>query len=278
MTDDEKIIELFFERSEQGIRELDTKYIEEALHYKKKAKKTVWEKGRAMAACLAVMFFIGVCVLTSYFDQQDLTSPDNPTMTPSDHSTIALSDNSTNVIARYIDEAPATSTNMDLQLLTEEEVFSTSDMAIFKGIVLEIRNIELDFSGVKEYRAIAQIEVKEVLQGPCKAGETVSVLLPCPISEDIWVEDTDVISSMKAGMTGIFMPVLYNDENSIWKQNHACLVKKDIAEYGFLDGVQYAFLETENGLVFSRETYESIADVTTLNKVEEYIQTMIQRS
>ena len=83
---------------------------------------------------------------------------------------------------------------------------------------------------------------------------------------------------MKSGMTGIFMPVLYNDENSIWKQNNACLVKKDIAEYGLLDGLQYAFLETESGLVFSKETYESIADVTTLNEVEEYIQTMLQRS
>ena len=74
------------------------------------------------------------------------------------------------------------------------------------------------------------------------------------------------------------MPIFYNDENSIWKQNNACLVKKDIAEYGFLDGLQYAFLETESGLVFSQETYESIADVTTLNEVEEYIQTMLQKS
>ncbi len=47
---------------------------------------------------------------------------------------------------------------------------------------------------------------------------------------------------------------------------------------GFLDGLQYAFLETESGLVFSQETYESIADVTTLNEVEEYIQTMLQKS
>lgn len=254
----------------EAMSELDTKYIHEALNYKKKAKRPIWVKWRAMAACLAVMLFIGVSVLPSYLDQQDVTSPDN--------STITLSDNSSNVVARYIDEAPTTSTNMDLQLLTEEEVFSTSDMAIFKGIVLEIKNIELNFSGVKEYRAIAQIEVKEVFQGSCKAGETVSVLLPCPISEDTWVEDTGVISAMKAGMTGIFMPILYNAENSVWKQNNACLVKEDIAEYGFLDGLQYAFLETESGLVFSRGTYESIADVTTLNEVEEYIQTMLQRS
>ena len=51
-----------------------------------------------------------------------------------------------------------------------------------------------------------------------------------------------------------------------------------ILNANWIDGLQYAFLETESGLVFSKETYESIADVTTLNEVEEYIQTMLQRS
>ena len=83
--------------------ELDTKYVDEALNYKKRVKKPIWVKWGAMVACLAVVFFIGISVLTSYLNQQDITSPDNPTITPSDNSTIALSDNSTNVIARYID-------------------------------------------------------------------------------------------------------------------------------------------------------------------------------
>ena len=67
-------------------------------------------------------------------------------------------------------------------------------------------------------------------------------------------------------------------DNAAGVRANKLLKKKDIAEYGFLDGLQYAFLETESGLVFSQETYESIADVTTLNEVEEYIQTMLQRS
>ena len=261
-----------------AMSELDTKYVDEALNYKKKAKKPRWIKWGAMVACFAVIVVTAVSILPNYLNQQGVAPPDNSPIMPSDNSTIALSDGSTNVVVRYIDEAPMISTLSDLQLLTEEEVFSTSDMAIFKGIVLEIKSIEVDFNGEKEYRAIAQIEVEEVFQGSCGTGETVSVLLPCPISEEIWVEDTDVVSAMRIGMTGIFMPVLYNDENSIWEQNNARLVKKDIAEYGFLDGLQYAFLETESGLVFSRGTYKSIADVTTLNEVEEYIQTMLHRS
>lgn len=247
-----------------AMSELDSKYIDEALNYKKEVKKSGWMKWVPFAACFAVILIVCIFIVNQ---QQSHRMP---------NFVIPLSDNSTNVIARYIDKAPAINVNGDLQILTEKEVFSTFDMAIFKGTILEIKNIELDFNGEKEYRAIAEIEVKEIFQGSAKAGDTVSVLLPCPISEEIWVEDTDVVSAMRIGMTGIFMPMLY-DENSVWEQNNARLIKKDIADYGFLDGLQYAFLETESGLIFNRETYKSIADATTLNEIEEYIQMMLEK-
>lgn len=82
MIDDEKMIELFFERSEQGIRELDMKYgkmihnlsynivnnrqdAEECVNYKKKVKKSFWVKWGAVAACFAVVVVLGVGVLQS---------------------------------------------------------------------------------------------------------------------------------------------------------------------------------------------------------------------
>ena len=83
---------------------------------------------------------------------------------------------------------------------------------------------------------------------------------------------------MKAGVTGIFMPVIYDDENSIWEQNGARLDKRDIADYGFADGERFAFLETEDGLVFSRDAYGSIDDATTLDEVEDYIKAMLESS
>ena len=44
-----------------------------------------------------------------------------------------------------------------------------------------------------------------------------------------------------------------------------------------MDGERYAFLETDSGLVFGRWAYESIADATTLDEVEEYIENMLER-
>ena len=38
-----------------SMSELDTKYVDEALNYKKKAKKPIWVKWGAIAACLCLM-------------------------------------------------------------------------------------------------------------------------------------------------------------------------------------------------------------------------------
>ena len=99
--------------------------------------------------------------------------------------------------------------------------------------------LALLFAGI-DYRAIAKIKVKNIYRGDLKPGETVSVLLPSPIDANIWVKDTEVISSMKIAMTGIFMPMKY-DDTSYSEENGARLHLKDIAEYGLLDGMRYTF-------------------------------------
>ena len=71
------------------------------------------------------------------------------------------------------------------------------------------------------------------------------------------------------------MPMIYNDENSLWEQNGAKIDKRDIADYGFADGERFAFLETENGLIFASDAYNSIADATTLDEIEDYIESML---
>ncbi len=246
----------------EAMGEIDIRYVDEALSYKKGSKRRQRIRCTAAAAVLAAV--LAVCLIMT----------DAPFRRNGD-LTIQLSENSENVVARYIDQAPSVSAVADLQPLAEEEIFSASHMAVFRGTVLEIRNIELDFNGDKAYRAIAEIRVEEALQGPCAAGDSVSVLLPCPIMEDVWVEDTDVISAMRAGVEGIFMPMIYDDENSVWIQNNARLIKKDIADYGFSDGIHFAFLQTEDGLIFSRNTYKSISDAATLDEIWEYVQNML---
>ena len=241
-----------------AMSELDPKYVDEALNYKKKAKKPGWIKWGVLAACLTVLI-VGVFSVKQQRNQ------------------ISLSSNSTNVTAYYTNNPFLVANSSDsLVFLTEEELFTTFNTAIFKGTVSEIRNIILNFNGDKAYRAIAEITVEQVYRGPCSAGDTISVLLPCPLIKGFWATDTSTVSAMEAGTTGIFMPMIYDDENSFWEQNGAKLDKRDLAGYGLADGERFAFLETENGLIFSKEAYSSIANATTLAEIEDYIKTMLE--
>ena len=54
----------------EAMSELDTKYIDEALNYKKTAKRPVWLKWGAIAACLCVI--ISLSVIIFHQDEQEL--------------------------------------------------------------------------------------------------------------------------------------------------------------------------------------------------------------
>lgn len=222
---------------------------------KKGSKKHSWI---AAVVCLALIVAAAVSVIDWAQNQ------------------IKLSDRSSNVTVRYISTPSFMQSSSQLVELTEEELFTSCDAVIFRGRILNISNIEISFNGNKDYGAIAEIEVETVYRGSCDIGDTVSVLLPCPIMEDYWVEDTGTVSVMQAGMTGIFMPMIYTD-TSMHLQNGAKLALKDIADYGFGDGERFAFLVTKNGLVFDRRSYESISDAATLDEIENYILNMINR-
>ncbi len=49
----------------EAMSELDTQYVDEALNYKKKAKKPVWAKWGAIAACFAAVTVLGVGLFQS---------------------------------------------------------------------------------------------------------------------------------------------------------------------------------------------------------------------
>lgn len=89
---------------------------------------------------------------------------------------IPLSDKSSNVTAYYTRNPfmffGAASSGC-LTSLTEEELFTEFDTAIFKGTIAQIRNIVVNFNGEREYRAIAEIKVEKVYRGTCKDGEMV---------------------------------------------------------------------------------------------------------
>ncbi len=244
----------------EAMGDVDDRYIVEAVSYKRKVAKSRIIRRVIIAASIAAVFLIGVSIINMQ------------------RNTIPLSDRSHNVAVRYTSNPFIFFRHSGSLIgLTEEELFTKFDTVIFKGTIKEIKNIVVDFNGEKEYRAIAQIGVGKVYRGTCSEGDTVSVMLPCPISGWIHVTDTSTVSEMKAGVTGIFMPMVLDDESALWMENGASLDKRDLADYDFVDGERYAFLETDSGLVFSRWAYASIADATTLDEVEEYIEKMLER-
>jgi hypothetical protein len=192
----------------------------------------------------------------------------------SNHTDLILSGN---ISVRYIDKAPTFNNSYSLaERLTEEELFHKYNTDVFLGTVKEIKNIEISFGGSKEYRAIAKIKINKVYQGDKKNGEVTAILLPCPINTGVIVEDTEVISEIKVGVKGIFMPVKY-DKESVEEVNGERLYLTELAEYGLMDGVRFAFLETENGLIFDRVSYESVKEAVTIQEIEDYVLKMLRK-
>jgi len=179
-------------------------------------------------------------------------------------------------IAKYIESPPSDLPfiNGDLIWLSQEDIFNKWNTAIFSGTVTKLDNIVISFNGDKEYRAIAEISVDKLYRGDIDKGDTVSVLLPCPIGRGIMMTGTEIISQLTVGTYGIFMPIEY-DASSYREQNGFTLKLQDVAPYGFADGMRFAFIETTGGIVFAREMYPAITGAKTLVEIERYILDMI---
>lgn len=192
----------------------------------------------------------------------------------SNHTDLILSGN---ISIRYIDKAPTFNNSYSLaERLTEEELFHKYNTDVFLGTVKKIKNIEISFGGSKEYRSIAKIKINKVYRGDKKAGEVTAILLPCPINTGVIVEDTEVISKLRVGENGIFMPVKY-DKESVEVVNSEKLYLSELTEYGLMDGARFAFLETKHGLIFDRTTYESVKAAASIQEIEDYVMKMLRK-
>jgi hypothetical protein len=190
---------------------------------------------------------------------------------------LKLSDSGIKV--NYTDKVPSENQSSELVYLTEHELLSGSidqyKVVVFEGTVKAVDNIKLDFGETEFYRAIVQIEVTEVIRGNLAVGDVLSVLLPNPIDSNVEVSDTLVTSQIRVGTKGIFMPMIY-DETSIYSTNEKTLYLIEIAEAGFSDGQRWAFLETQNGLLYANDAYPSFSDVESLEDIKEIIHSKFQ--
>ncbi len=205
---------------------------------------------------------------------------------------LELSEASNGVEVNLTEKVYAERSVTDLAWFSEEEMFGDCEFSnlIFKGGVEKIQNVVCDFNGTKTYKAILEIRVENVYrdegvladgeyeqgeEGMIQAGQIVKCLTNFPIDTSMWIEDTGTLSKLRTGMKGIFMVKKY-DAESVHCENGATLALTDLAEYGFGDGVRWAFLEDGDELIFDRDAYAGAAKAQSLDEIEKYVQEMLK--
>lgn len=172
----------------------------------------------------------------------------------------------------YVDWAPASSTTTDLQPLSEKELLLNAKTIIVEATIVEVRNFAIDFAGYQTYNAVATIEVTEVLRGDVKKGEHLSLIVGTPLDfqNNYYVEDHETVALMKNGLSGIFILAKYDSQDS-WQYGNARFYYNKMADYYFLDGVRYLFLQSPHGLSFARFAYPGLKTAGNLQDVKAYI-------
>ena len=219
-------------------------------------KRLSWKFVAPVAAILVLALVLGM---------PKLLNPGKPDVFPSKG----------NIIFSYAKELPPPDINAIVAIFTEDEVFTMFETDIYTGTVKEVKNIQVDYAGMTEYKGIATLTVDKTIRGLKAAGETVTIMLPGPVADGkIQGPDMSVYPAMKAGDKGVFMLVKH-DENAYWDDGETRILFSEVAEYSVIDTQRFIFLETENGLEFARDTFPALASATTLDEVVTFVENKI---
>ncbi len=227
-----------------------------------KHTKRIWKPLAALAACLALAVTITI----------PLVGRDS-----SDQATFRIYSNK---FSLQFDAKPSTNVFVSDSLAhhySPEELVSRSDI-IFRGTLLSLENVLVDYNGTREHRARVTLRVDSVLKGDAKQGETLTLLMPFGFrfEKGYTTSATGTIEQMQEGMEGIFLMNAY-DETSYSEYNGARLHLLDVADGTLSDGERYCFLAGENG-VFMHDVWKSEADLSedmSLDEIETHLKALI---
>lgn len=145
----------------------------------------------------------------------------------------------------------------------ERSYFANYDTDIFRGTVLGTRLVHLNGDEESLPRIVATIRLSKVYRGSLAPGDTITLIAGKQAKVSNELTDSVTCYYIEPGMRGIFM-VVPSEE------------KRIEADYELPDDRHFAFLDTDQGLIFERDTYTSISDAQTLDDIESYIYTMLQ--
>lgn len=229
--------------------------------------RRIWLRWGAAAACVCLLAAGAALALPGLLAD----SPSEPSVSVPPTSSTAR------ITVGYDGAGMVASSSADLVELTEKEMFGDKEICIFRGTVSSLTNLTIDFNGIKEYRCVARVIISKVYRGDgLAAGDSIDMLLPCAVDlAGAASEDTGVISRLRCGMEGIFMPRQCT-ERSYMEMNGATLLYSDLAQCSLGDGERWAFLDTEDGLVYAQWAYVGARGAETLEDIEEYVSSMIR--
>lgn len=217
-----------------GMNELDDKYVDEAVNYKKKAKQPIWMKWGTLAACFAVVAFIGVGVLHGGFsgnktDTALLDSGEKIEFVKCDgvaNTALALEDGS----SRPLTEGEINTVFADLPSVTANALFSGQELIGFEGKIGNIKMVVATSDvPVMDTSIIGTEESSEVNGTSVTAGYSITD----PNSKG---EQTAIYyATFKLGDCTVYVENAGAIADSESVKNELAEIVKDLIEYGSFD-------------------------------------------
>lgn len=173
------------------------------------------------------------------------------------------------------EEKNRTETNASACLvwLSPEEVFA-QDTVIFRGVVESSpRYYRIEMPGRDYYYCtVVSVRVADSIRGGLEEEEVYS-LMYSGAKGYMSLSTSGPLERLEAGSEAIFMAERTGPDTG-WRTETGYFCYADLAELRIGEGIRFVFLDTGDGLDFSRSTYGEIADAETLDEVADYVRRM----
>ena len=244
-------------------------------------RKPAWLRYGAAAACLAVLLAAALYREPMSTGRRDAggepdgteyTLDGRPVSSPENHSVGA----EIGQLAGPGDlETPgAVSSCADVEWLSPEEIFAM-DTEIFRGTVRETQYYVVDLGVGGFYYTRALVEVTDPIRSQMPSGSVCSLLFMGARGYMSTSLDGP-LASLEEGSDAIFMPIRTGPDTGR-RDGERYFCYADLAELYLSEGMRFVFLDTGEGLDFSRSTYEDL-EAEDLDQAAAYIRDMLARS
>ncbi len=254
----------------EAIGDIDDVFLEEARFAQKRPPRPLLRTLGTVAACFLVVIAASMPFLVR---QRDITMEsvlDFEQYQENSKSFVDKKATVTEIALEKMQGQGEISTEYCLVPMTERELFALPT-DIFMGEIIGERYYLVGFDQMNYYYKVSEIRVDTVYRGDINEGDIALVKTAASCAEmSVWSSASGTVSQMEKGVRGIFM---LNDFTGDMIGD-ASFDGEGVITHYFMDGERFAFLETEEGLVFSRSAYPTIKNAKTLEAIALYVKIM----